>query len=90
MSLKTDIFLSDDDFIVPTECRIGYLELEFDLSSDTPLSIKVSNANIFFKINENTKQEEKLNDDHKIIKEYESYLKMKQDYGYKSFFERKK
>jgi hypothetical protein len=41
------------------------------------LSIKVSNATIIFKINENVKKEEKPNNDGKVVQEYESYLKKK-------------
>ena len=49
----------------------------------------MSNANLIFKFNDKIKQE-KPTDDVKIIKEYHNYLKMKQEFGYKSFFERKK
>lgn len=35
-------------------------------------------------------REEKPKDEIKIIQEYHKYLKMREEYGYKSFFERKK
>ena len=91
MSLKTSLFASEDEFLIPTECRVGYLELEFDFSrlEETPLSIKVTSANIILKINETMKEQKPANDT-KVITEYEKFLRMKEDFNYKSYFQRKK